>query len=78
MQQLVRYSWPDDYYKTYAGKVRSLKLKDLNNSATKTLQPASLQWLIVGDKALIEKGIRELGIDEIYEVDGDGKIIKKE
>lgn len=75
LQEQIRYSLADDYYKTYAGKVRALKLKDLNNSANAILQPKSLQWLIVGDKALIEKGIRELGFDEIHEVDGDGKIL---
>ncbi len=75
LQQKVRYNFADDYFKTYASKIKALKLKDMNASAKKVIQPQSLQWVIVGDKKLIEKSIRELGIGEIYEVDGDGKII---
>ena len=75
IQEMLRYSYPEDYFKTYAGKVKALKLKDLNTSATKVLHPESLQWIIVGDKAKIEQGIKELGFDEIHEIDGDGKIL---
>ncbi len=75
IQEMLRYSYAEDYFKTYAGKVKALKLKDLNTSATKLLHPESLQWIIVGDKAKIEQGIKELGFDEIHEIDGDGKIL---
>ncbi|MCX6270807.1 MAG: pitrilysin family protein [Bacteroidetes bacterium] len=73
---LVRYHYPDDYYKTYEGRIRNLKMKDINSVANNILHPESLQWVIIGDWAKIEPGIRELGFSEIHLIDGDGKILK--
>jgi zinc protease len=76
LQELIRYNKPLDYFKTYSGKINGLKLKDLSNSASKILHPEVLQWVIIGDRAKIEKGIRAMGFDEIHIIDGDGKILQ--
>jgi zinc protease len=39
------------------------------------VHPDSLIWVIVGDRAKIEAGIRELGLGEIHILDADGKPI---
>jgi zinc protease len=69
---LVQYELPEDYYDTYAGKVRALTARDMATAAERLLHPDKLVWVVVGDREKIEKGIRELNIAEVHLVDADG------
>ena len=72
---IVRFGLPEDYYETYAGKVRALKTSDVEDGAKAIVHPDNLIWVIVGDRAKIEAGIKELGLGEIRLLDADGKPI---
>ena len=65
VEDLVAYGLPEDYYQTYAGKVRALPLADIGKSAQEVVQPKHLTWVVVGDRAKIEACIRELGLGEV-------------
>ena len=65
---------PDDYYDTYAGKVRALKTSDVNAAAKEVVRADNLTWIVVGDRAKIETGVRELNLGEFRLIDVDGKI----
>jgi zinc protease len=65
IEDLVAYDLPEDYYQTYAGKVRALTLADIEKSARQVVQPSHLIWVVVGDRVKIEAGIRELGLGEV-------------
>jgi len=67
--------WPDDYYNTMSGKIRALKTGDLDAAAKQIVHPDNLIWIVVGDRAKIEPGIRELNFGEIHFVDADGNPI---
>ena len=56
---------PDDYWDTYAAKVKSLSTGDLKDAAQTLIDPDHLIWVIVGDRAKIEKSIRELNLGEL-------------
>ena len=71
---LVQFGLPDDYYDTYAGKVRALKTSDVNQAAKEVVRPDNLIWIVVGDRAKIEPGVRELGLGEFRLMDTDGKV----
>jgi zinc protease len=71
---LVQFGLPDDYYDTYAGKVRALKTNDVNQAAKEVVRPDNLTWIVVGDRAKIESGVRELGLGEFHLMDTDGKV----
>jgi zinc protease len=71
---LVQFGLPDDYYDTYAGKVKALKTSDVNAAAKKVVRPDNLTWIVVGDRAKIEAGVRELNLGEFRLMDVDGKI----
>ncbi|MGO9641698.1 MAG: M16 family metallopeptidase [Candidatus Acidiferrales bacterium] len=71
---LVQFGLPDDYYDTYAGKVRALKTSDVNEAAKEVVRPDNLTWIIVGDRAKIEAGVRELNLGEFRLMDADGKV----
>ncbi len=70
---LVQFGLPDDYYETYAGKVRALKTGDLDDAAKVVIHPDNMVWVVVGDRAKIEAGIKELGFGEMRLLDADGK-----
>src|SRR5262249_24211329 len=73
---LVQFGFPDDYYETYAGKVRALKTSDLADAANQIMKPNQLTWVIVGDRAKIEAGVRELNLGELHLIDAQGKPVQ--
>jgi zinc protease len=73
ISELVQFGLPDDFHLTYAGKVRALRAADLADVAKSVVRPDNLVWVVVGDRAKIEPGIRELGLGEIRLIDADGK-----
>jgi zinc protease len=73
ISNIVHYGLPDNYYETYSGKVEALKTADIA-AATKTLvHPENLTWVIVGDRAKIEAGVKELNLGELKFLAPDGK-----
>jgi len=67
--------WPDDYYDTMSGKIGALKTSDLDAAAKQVVHPDNLIWIVVGDRAKIEVGIRELNLGEIRFIDANGNPI---
>jgi zinc protease len=76
IEEIVTYRLPDDYFTTYPAKVRSLSVADVEQAARKVVHPDQLVWVVVGDRAKIEPGIRELGWGEIQLLDTDGNPVK--
>jgi zinc protease len=65
IEELVEYDLPDNYYETYASKVRELTLADIAKAAASVVQPDHLVWVVVGDRAKIEAGVRESGLGDV-------------
>jgi len=76
ISDIVEFKLAPDYYSTYAGRVKALAVNNLNEAATKVIKPESLIWIVVGDRAKIEKGIRELNLGEVQLIDADGNPVK--
>ena len=72
LTSMSKYGLPDDYYKTYEGKVRNLTLDDVRKVGKQLVDPAKLNWFAVGDKEKILESLKELGFDEIILIDADG------
>ena len=70
---LVQFGLPDDYYETYAGKVRALKTNDLADAAHFVVHPDQVTWVIVGDRAKIEAGVKGLNLGELKYLGPDGR-----
>jgi len=73
LEQMVTYGLDDRYFDTYAQRVRALTIPDANGAAQETIRPDHLVWVVVGDRAKIEAGIRELNYGDIRFLDADGK-----
>ncbi len=74
LSEIRTYGLPDDYFETYAGKVRALELPDIERAAKAIVHPDNLVWVVVGDLSAIEAGIRELGFGEIHRLSPDGEV----
>jgi zinc protease len=72
----VQYGLPDDYYQTYAAKVRALTVPDVEAAAKTVVHPDNFIWIVVGDRAKIEPGIRELNFGEVHILSPQGKVVQ--
>ncbi|MDD4870826.1 MAG: pitrilysin family protein [Kiritimatiellae bacterium] len=77
MSEIVRFGLPDDYFQTYARKIQAITREDISNAAAKIVHPESMVWVVVGDRAKIEKAVRELNFGEVQFLDADGKLLEK-
>ena len=73
--EIVRFGFDDRYYDGFAAKVRAVSATDVTTAAS-AVQPDKLVWVIAGDRAKIEPGLRELGLGEIRAIDADGNVVK--
>ncbi len=72
---IVQFGLPDDYYETYGAKVKALTTGDVNAAAQEIVQPEHLIWIVVGDRAKIETGVKELGLGDFHLMSTDGKVL---
>lgn len=71
--QIVNYGYSDDYFSTYASRVRGLTPPALATAAQAYIKPADVIWVVVGDLAKVEGGVRALGLGPTVRIDGDGR-----
>jgi zinc protease len=74
---MVRYGYDDDYWDTYADRIRSTTLSDVSEAAKKYVQPDRLVWVVVGDREKIEEEVRSLEYGEVTFLDVDGNPIEE-
>jgi zinc protease len=60
LSNLVTYGLPDSYFNDFISKVNAVTLADVNRVANKYLTPDKLAIVIVGDRKVIEPGLKEL------------------
>ncbi len=75
--EIVRFDLGDDYFKGYADRVRKVTARDAT-AAAQILDPARTVWVVVGDRAKVEAGLKSLGLGAPQLLDADGNRIKGE
>ena len=75
LASVVLYDLPDDYFNSYLARVRAVTLKDVERVANRYLDPDRMAILVVGDRKVIEPGLRSLeGVGEtITLLDAEGR-----
>ena len=63
---------PEDYYNTFTQKAMAVTPVGANEIANKHILPDHLVWVVVGDMAKVESGIRELNLGDVHKIDPDG------
>jgi zinc protease len=76
--QLVNDRYADDYFSTYAARVRALGERDLDQAARRFIRPDEVIWLVVGDLSKVEAGVRELNLGDVTRLDDDGRPVSVE
>jgi zinc protease len=71
--EIETYGLPKDYYATYSDAVRNASDAQVNAAAKKFVTPSQILWVVIGDRAKIEPGIRALNLGEIVQLDADGR-----
>jgi zinc protease len=71
--EIVSFGLDDRYYDHYAERIRAQTAQSVVAAAGQTVDPDRMIWVVVGDRAKIEPGIRELNLGEIHLIDADGK-----
>ena len=70
--QIVQFGLPDDYLQTVRSNVESVTLDDVHRITQELIRPDQLKILVVGDRHLVEKGLRELDLPMVVlDVDGE-------
>jgi len=73
LAQMVQFGLPADYFDTYPTKVRGLQLAQVDGAARRFIKPDRVVYLVVGDRAKIEEGVRALNLGEVKVIDADGQ-----
>ncbi len=60
LSNLVVYDLPDTYFNDFISKINAVTLADVNRVANKYLTPDKLAIVIVGDRKVIEPGLKKL------------------
>ena len=61
----------DDYFETFLSKVLNVKIEEVNNQATKSINPDSAKIVLCGDEKKIQEQLNSLSLGEVCIVDYD-------
>jgi zinc protease len=67
---------PANFWDTYAPGLKAVDVKAVNAAAKKIIKADQVIWVVVGDRAKIEKDLVGLGYGPVIVVDADGKPVK--
>jgi zinc protease len=72
---MVSYHLPADYYTTYATKADALTPAAVDAAAATFFHPKELVWIVVGDRAKIESGLKTLDLGPVHLLSVDGAVV---
>jgi zinc protease len=73
LAEIATYGLPDTYYQTYESRIRALTSDDIAKTVSQFVKPDREIWLVVGDRAKIEAGVRQLALGDVTLLDADGR-----
>ncbi len=73
LEEIDTYGLPADYYATYADRIGAINGEEVARISKAVVTPDKEVILVVGDRAKIEPGIRELNLGPLHLLGPDGK-----
>ena len=64
--EIAFFDLPDDYYRTFTANIEAVSLTDVRRVALERMDRDRLVILVVGDRVLIESGLRELNLPIVF------------
>ena len=71
LAEIIKYGLPDDYFDTYADKIRGLTTDDVEKAANEIINLDQMTWIVIGDLDKIEQKVRELDVGTVEIVEGN-------
>jgi predicted Zn-dependent peptidase len=65
LEEMVVYKLPDDYFNRYAMNIQAVTSANVAEAAAKYIQPSKFKVVVVGDRKVIEPGIRALNLGTV-------------
>jgi zinc protease len=65
LEELVVYRLPDDYFERYVANIQSVNAQAVQKAAATYIQPSKFVVVVVGDRKVIEPGIRALKLGPV-------------
>jgi predicted Zn-dependent peptidase len=69
---IVHFGLPDDYFSGHVARLEAVTLDDVHRVAAEHVDPEALSIVVVGDRAMIEAPLRELGLPIVH-LDHEGQ-----
>jgi zinc protease len=76
LSTIVAQGLEDSYWNDYPAKLLDLSREDVNSAAEATLELNQITWVVVGDRARVERELRELGLGSIQLLDTEGNLLE--
>ncbi|MEO8672487.1 MAG: pitrilysin family protein [Tahibacter sp.] len=76
LTDIVRYARPDNYVQTLKSRIEGQGDDAVRAAATQVIHPDAFTWVVVGDLAKIEAGVRGLKLGEVQVIDASGKVLR--
>jgi len=70
--QMLRFNLPEDEWQTYVSRVNAIDGATATKAAKEYLHPDDVLIVVVGDRAKIEPGLKELELGDIVNIDSGG------
>lgn len=77
LQDLVVYGLPNDYFDSYINRVTQVPRADIERVAKKYIDPERVAIIVVGDRAQVEQGIRNLKLGQVRSLTVDDVLGKQ-
>ena len=71
----MHYGLPDDYYVDHVARLEAITLPDVQRATKEHVDPESLTIVVVGDRAVVEPGLRELDLPIVH-LDHEGQPVE--
>lgn len=72
----LSFELPDDYYVNYPQGVADVTVATASAEGDAILRDKPLTWIVAGDLAKIEAGIRALDVGQVQVINSDGKVLR--
>jgi len=74
LREVIGYGLPEDYYATFADRAAAVTLADVQRVVSEVVRPTGQVYVVIGDLAKIEAGVRELKLGPVRLLDADGRL----
>ena len=71
LAQMFVFNLPPDYFETFTARVRAVTQAEVQRAAERYIQPDKFAVVIVGDRKVVEPGIKALNLGPIKTVEID-------